>query len=65
MEAGDNRCMELQRCLERTKDTDEVELIIEEVVARKVDEVSWEYFSNYPFFYFRWVIAWMILGEEF
>ena len=38
MEAGDNRCMELKRCLERTKDRDEVELVMEEVVDRNVDE---------------------------
>ena len=30
--------MELQKCLERTKDSDEVELVMEEVVDRNVDE---------------------------
>ena len=30
--------MELKRCLERTKDTDKEELMMEEVVDRNVDE---------------------------
>jgi hypothetical protein len=38
VEAGDSRCIELQRCLARTKDTDEVELMMEEVVDRNVDD---------------------------
>ena len=33
-----NRCLELKRCLDRTKDTDEEELMMEEVVDRNVDD---------------------------
>ena len=37
MEAGDNRCMRLRGFLERTKDTDEVEHMMEEFVDRNLD----------------------------